>query len=108
MSLLYDHLRAGIRNDGGRNLPRQRLKRSDSRAFPKEVKSMKRKITGAILISLGLGLFWQALAEGLDCQTRCRESYVQCTDLAHKSIDPIRSLKICNDTLRRCLGNCVN
>jgi hypothetical protein len=29
----------------------------DSRAFPKEVKSMKRKITGAILISLGLGFF---------------------------------------------------
>jgi len=29
---------------------------------------MKRKITGAILISLGLGLFWQALAQGLDCK----------------------------------------
>ena len=28
---------------------------------------MKKKITGAILISLGLGLFWQALAQGLDC-----------------------------------------
>jgi hypothetical protein len=27
---------------------------------------MKRKITGAVLISLGLGLFWQALAQGLD------------------------------------------
>ena len=24
---------------------------------------MKRKITGAVLISLGLGLFWQALAK---------------------------------------------
>ena len=69
---------------------------------------MKRKITGAILISLGLGLFWQALAEGLDCQTRCRESYDQCTDLAHKSNDPIRSLKVCNDAFHKCLGNCVN
>jgi len=36
---------------------------------------MKRKITGAVLISLGLALFWQALAQGLDCQTLCRERY---------------------------------
>jgi hypothetical protein len=69
---------------------------------------MKRQITGAILISLGLGLFWQALAEGLDCQTICRKSYAQCSDLAYKSINPIRSLKICNDAFHRCLGNCVN
>ena len=69
---------------------------------------MKRKITGGILISLGLGLFLQALAEGLDCQTQCRERYVQCTDLAHKSVNPIRSLKICNDAYHKCLGNCVN
>jgi len=74
---------------------------------------MKRKITGAILISLGLGLFWQALgqyepAEGLDCQTRCRTGYIQCRDLAHKTINPIRSLKICNDAYHKCLGNCVN
>ena len=69
---------------------------------------MKRQIAGAILISVGLGLFWQALAEGLDCQTLCRNSYVQCSDLAHKSINPIRSLKICNDEFHRCLGNCVN
>jgi len=54
---------------------------------------MKRRITGVILISLGLGLFWQVLAEGLDCHTRCRQSYDQCTDLAHKAINPIRSLK---------------
>ena len=35
LPLLYDQLRAAIRNDGGRNLPRQarRLKRSDSRSF---------------------------------------------------------------------------
>jgi hypothetical protein len=69
---------------------------------------MKRKITGAILISLGLGLFWQALAEGLDCQTQCRASYGQCRDSARKSINPIRSLKICNDAYHSCLGNCVN
>ena len=69
---------------------------------------MTRKIMGVILISLGLGLFWQALAQGLDCQTLCRERYVQCRDLADKSIDPIRSLKICNDTYHTCLGNCVN
>ena len=69
---------------------------------------MTRKIMGVILISLGLGLFWQALAEGLDCQTRCRQSYDQCTDLAHKAINPIPSLKICNDTCHKCLGNCVD
>ena len=69
---------------------------------------MKRKITGAILICLGLGLFWQALAEGLDCQTRCRESYDRCVELAHKDINPIRSLKVCNDTYHTCLGNCVD
>ncbi len=69
---------------------------------------MKRKITGAILISLGFGLFWQALAQGLDCQTLCREKYVQCRDLADKSTDPVRSLKICNDAYHTCLGNCVN
>ena len=69
---------------------------------------MKRKITGAILISLGLGLFWQALAQGLDCQTLCRERYVQCRDSADKSTDRVRSLKICNDAYHSCLGNCVN
>jgi hypothetical protein len=69
---------------------------------------MKRKITGAILISLGLGLFWQALAQGLDCQTLCREKYVQCRDAAEKSTDRIRGLKICNDTYHSCVGNCVN
>jgi len=69
---------------------------------------MKRKITGAILISLGLGLFWQAFAQGLDCQTLCRERYVQCSDLARKSTDPVRGLKVCNDSYHSCLGNCVN
>ena len=69
---------------------------------------MKRKITGTILISLALGLFWQALAQGLDCQTLCREKYVQCRDLADKSTDPVRSLKICNDAYHSCVGNCVN
>ena len=39
---------------------------------------MNRKITGAILVFLGLGLFWQALAQSVDCQTLCREKYVQC------------------------------
>lgn len=69
---------------------------------------MKRKITGAILISLSLGLFWQVLAQGLDCQTLCREKYVQCRDLAEKSVDPVRSLKVCNDAYHGCVGNCVN
>ncbi len=74
---------------------------------------MKRKIRGAILISVGLGLFWQALgqyqpAEGLDCQSRCRAEYVRCRDLADKSVDPVRSLKICNDAYHSCLGNCAN
>jgi hypothetical protein len=69
---------------------------------------MTRKITSVILISLGLGLFWQALAESLDCQTQCRKSYDQCTDLAHEAINPIQSLKICNDAYHNCLGNCVN
>ena len=69
---------------------------------------MKRKITGAILISLGLALFWQALAQGLDCQTLCRERYVQCQDSAKKSTDPVRGLKICKDAYHTCVGNCVN
>ena len=69
---------------------------------------MKRKITGAILISLSLGLFWQALAQGLDCQSLCREKYAQCRDSANKSINPVRSLKVCNDAYHSCLGNCVN
>jgi hypothetical protein len=69
---------------------------------------MKRKITGAILIFLGLGLFWQAIAQGLDCQTLCRERYTQCRDSAEKSSDPVRSLKTCNDAYHECLGNCVN
>ena len=69
---------------------------------------MKRKISGAVLISLGLGLFWQALAQGLDCQTLCRERYVQCRDSADKSTDPVRSLKACNDAYHSCVGNCVN
>ena len=33
LPLLYDQLRAGIRNDGGRNWLARRLKRSDSRSF---------------------------------------------------------------------------
>ena len=69
---------------------------------------MNRKITGAILISLSLGLFWQALAQGLDCQTVCREKYTKCRDLADKSIDRVRSLKICNEAYHGCVGNCVN
>ena len=69
---------------------------------------MKRKITSAIVISLGFGLFWQALAQGLDCQSLCRERYVQCRDLADKSTDPVRSAKACNDAYHTCLGNCVN
>jgi len=69
---------------------------------------MKRKITSTILIFLGLGLFWQALAQNVDCQTLCRDKYVQCRDSANKSIDPIRSLKVCNDVYHSCLGNCVN
>src|SRR5207247_5684136 len=77
----------------GIRLARRCLTVCDSGASPKEVKSMKRRITGVILISLGLGLFWQALPEGLDCHTRCQQSYYQCTDLAHKAINPIRSLK---------------
>jgi len=69
---------------------------------------MNRKIPGAILVFLGLGLFWQALAQGLDCQTLCRERFVQCRDSANKSSDSIRGLKICNDAYHSCLGNCVN
>ena len=69
---------------------------------------MKRKITGAILVSLSLGLFWQALAQGLDCQTLCREKYVQCRDAAGKSVNLVRSLKICNEAYHSCVGNCVN
>lgn len=69
---------------------------------------MKRKITAAILISLGFGLFWQALAQGLDCKSQCRETYLQCRASADKSTDPVSSLKICNDVYHKCLGNCVN
>ena len=69
---------------------------------------MKRQITGAILISLALGLFWQAFAQSVDCQTLCRQRYVQCRDAAAKSTDPVRSLKVCNDAFHTCLGNCVN
>lgn len=69
---------------------------------------MKREITGAILIFMGLGLFWQALAQGLDCQSQCRDRYVQCRDAAAKSIDPASSLKVCNDAYHSCVGNCVN
>jgi hypothetical protein len=69
---------------------------------------MKRQITGAILISLALGLFWQALAQGLDCQSLCRARYVQCRDSADKSNDPVRGLKVCEDAYHTCLGNCVN
>jgi len=69
---------------------------------------MNRKITCAVLVSLGLGLFWQALAQSVDCQTLCREKYVQCRAAADKSNDPVRGLKICNDAYHSCVGNCVN
>jgi hypothetical protein len=69
---------------------------------------MTRKITGSILISLGLGLFWQALGESLDCHTQCRASYDQCIALAHKAVNPIGSIKICNDAYHSCLGNCTH
>jgi hypothetical protein len=69
---------------------------------------MKRKVTGAILISLSLGLFWHSLAQGLDCQTLCWERHIQCRDSANKSIDPVGSLKTCHDAYHSCLGNCVN
>jgi len=69
---------------------------------------MNRKITGAILIFVSLGLFWQALAQSVDCQTLCRQKYDQCRAAADKSNDPVRGLKICNDTYHSCVVNCVN
>jgi hypothetical protein len=69
---------------------------------------MKRQIAGAILISLGFGLFLQALGQGVDCQTVCRQRYVQCRDAADKSADAVRALKACSDAFHTCLGNCVD
>jgi hypothetical protein len=84
------------------------VSRAYDRDAPKEIKSMKRKVAGVVLISRGLGLFCQALAQGLDCQSLCREKYIQCRDLANKSADPIGSLRVCNDAYHNCVGNCVN
>ena len=81
-------------------------------AFPKEVKSMKRKITGAILISLSLGILWQALAQGLPkgpCEMACDQKYRECKEAIPHGIliNPLPALRICLGAYERCRGNCT-
>src|SRR3954447_5164056 len=95
LPLLYEQLRAGIRNevDGfARRLKPVVLMRTGNVMETRfnglsqgDKKQMNRKIPAAILVSVGLGLFWQALAQSVDCQTLCREKYVQCRASADKS-----------------------
>jgi hypothetical protein len=85
---------------------------------------MKRKITGAILISLGLGFLWQAASttalgqrstigrgrlEG-PCHRSCLASFNRCSDLAKSGSDGRRqafNIQGCQRLYHSCLGNCV-
>ena len=85
---------------------------------------MKRKITGAILISLGLGFLWQAASttalgqrstigrgrEEGPCHRSCLESFNRCSDLAKSGSDGRRqalNIQGCQRLYHSCLGNCV-
>jgi hypothetical protein len=68
---------------------------------------MKRKITGAILISLSLGFLWQALAVDVHCETRCKEIYSNCLKIAGRAYCP-SCIERCREHFHTCLGNCVH
>ena len=73
---------------------------------------MKRKITSAILVCLGLGFLWQAVAHnGKPCHDLCFESFIDCENLAKARFDgrvQANALENCARGYHRCLGNCVH
>jgi len=69
---------------------------------------MKRKITGAILISLSLGLLWQALAQTTTppppkspCQKACNEAFRICMQKNWEG-----KANICRQELEECMEKC--
>ena len=72
---------------------------------------MRRKMTSAILICLGLGFLWQALAqpEG-PCEKICGEHYRACVEAIRHGPDvpnPVLAQRACGQIYRSCRGNCV-
>ena len=70
---------------------------------------MKRKITGAILISLSLGLFWQALAQTTmppppksPCRRACDEAFRICMEKNWEG-----KANICRQELEECKEKCL-
>ena len=72
---------------------------------------MKRKITSAILISIGLGFLWQAVGQTPEgpCHQTCRDHLKACLDAAKQFPGSnLTAIKICDGAYHRCLGNCVH
>jgi len=80
---------------------------------------MKRKITGAILISLSVGLFWQALAQTPGpCEQACIDRYRACVKRIDDTcgghfINPCGRQEVvarlaCKNSFNSCRGNCVH
>jgi hypothetical protein len=73
---------------------------------------MKRKITSAILISVGLGFLWQTLAQLPEgpCEKLCNQQYSECiAQIPHGPDRPNPKLaeRACAALYRFCRGNCV-
>ena len=77
---------------------------------------MKRKITSAILICLGLGFLWQAPADPPgNCDDLCRERYRACLDEVKRLCDGfppcpnrLALVQTCGRAYHSCVGNCVH
>jgi hypothetical protein len=65
---------------------------------------MKRKITGAILIFLGLGFLWQALGQA-DCKATCHERLKDCQQIGFR-LKCIPCIQKCDDRYRECMEKC--
>ena len=78
---------------------------------------MKRKITGAILISLSFSFLWQALGQRREpprprpCLTECHNRFEECEQFVIENYTGrIRDTQFqkCVEEFHRCLGNCVH
>jgi hypothetical protein len=66
---------------------------------------MKRKITAAILIFLGLGFLWQGALGQADCKATCRERLKTCHKVAF-ALKCAPCVIRCDEQHKACEANC--
>jgi hypothetical protein len=70
---------------------------------------MKRKITGAILVSLSLGFLWQALAVDQGCLSFCDAIFKECKALISRRLNGTQRAQAergCVESWLRCQNSC--